>query len=103
MSESLLGVRVAATRQNAGSSLYGLRAPADCCPGAKNCPDGTICADVIFASLNERLARLSHGAASSGVANRQTAAHTAHATAFRSNVWRRRGDLVIGISSSSDI
>src|SRR3954452_20731524 len=63
MSESLDGVSVAATRQNAGRSVMALPRPARP-PGAENAPAATGCpiVTVAFGSVSE--ARLSHVAAS---------------------------------------
>src|SRR6476620_12676302 len=79
MSESRLGVSVAATRQNSGSALYRLAAPPPfCCPpGGENCPAATVRADVICASLRTSVASLSHGAANAGAAHTQATAHVA--------------------------
>src|SRR6188508_427378 len=67
MSESAVGLSVAATRQNAGRSANGLpppRPPA----GAGIAPAATVCASVTVASLNLRPVKLSHGAACTAVA-----------------------------------
>src|ERR1700722_17466062 len=69
MSESGVGFRVAATRQNAGTSLsvpvsalaVGSPGPGRKPSGSANPPAGTDCASVIAASLNRNLARVSHG------------------------------------------
>src|SRR5262245_48166972 len=80
MSESLLGVSVAATRQNSGSALYGLLPPPPPrAPGGENCPVGTTWADVIFASFKARPARLSHVAGNAGVPNRHVTAPATNA------------------------
>src|ERR1017187_8171267 len=68
MSESLVGVRVASTRQKAGRSLYGLVAgPLPARPlgfsGRVKAPAATVCAAVIVASGNFSEARESHVAA----------------------------------------
>src|SRR5215467_8184333 len=66
MSESLLGVSVAVTRQNAGtlSNTFGVVAPRAArsppTPGGRKLPAGTICADVIFVCGSATLARFSH-------------------------------------------
>src|ERR1051326_7648846 len=62
MSESVVGFRVAATRQNSGRSLYGLAPPPPPCraPGVENCPAGTTLATVIVVSGSFSAARLSH-------------------------------------------
>src|SRR5437773_2702171 len=71
MSESLDGVRVAATRQNSGTALYAAARP----PAAGvNSPAGTIRAWVTFASGSVSVARLSQDAACAGAARAQTAA-----------------------------
>src|SRR5580704_8054638 len=71
MSESFDGVRVAATRQNAGKREK--RAPAGApaasippAPGGVKAPGATLCANVIFAFGSEREAKLSHEAAIAG-------------------------------------
>src|SRR2546426_11868035 len=77
MSESLLGVSVAATRQNAGRSAYGLALPPSRLPGGVNCPAPTTCADVIAASFSASFARLSHVAPHAGGADRDASTQTA--------------------------
>src|SRR5512143_701502 len=67
ISESLEGLRVAATRQNSGRSLYALAVlPFPAALGWENCPAGTICAIVMVASGSASEARLSHVAANAG-------------------------------------
>src|SRR5580765_6955409 len=70
MSESLLGVSVAATRQNSGKSLYGFvrASPRRPPSGGANLPDATTSARVIVAAFNAVAARLSQVAATAGVA-----------------------------------
>src|SRR3954471_21711291 len=64
ISESGVGVRVAATRQNSGSDSYGFAAPAPRrAPGGAKEPAATSCASVIFAAGRERDARLSQESA----------------------------------------
>src|SRR5580658_6530302 len=69
ISESLVGLRVAETRQNAGRSLYTLFAPGPRparpfgFPGRVNAPAATFCALVIVASGRLRDARLSQDVA----------------------------------------
>jgi len=64
ISESLVGVSVAATRQNAGRSVNGFGPrPARPLGGGANDPGGTLCAEVIVACGSGRDARLSHVAA----------------------------------------
>src|SRR5262245_54685182 len=70
MSESLLGVSVAATRQNSGRSANALPRP---CPrrppsGGENFPGGTTSARVTVASLKATFDKLSHVAPNTGVA-----------------------------------
>src|ERR1700722_3533128 len=81
MSESAVGFRVAATRQNGGSTLAaaaralagGSPAPGRKPSGGVNSPAGTDCASVMTVSGNTNLARVSQGAgaarASSGRKN----------------------------------
>jgi hypothetical protein len=89
MSESLLGVSVAETRQNSGRSLYGLPPRGEPAPpGSVNCLAGTVCAAVILPSGKAKAARLSHDAANAGGADR-------HAIIPMAMVIR---GLVIGIS-----
>jgi hypothetical protein len=74
MSESLLGLNVAATRQNAGRFAN----DGFCCaavePGGVNVPAATVWANVIVVFGSERPVRLSHAAAADGVALNITAA-----------------------------
>src|SRR5262245_45666350 len=79
MSESLVGLMVAAMRQNSGRSLYGF-APLPPAPGGENWPGGTRAAIVIVVSFNTSDARLSHEDANAGTANRHTKIHKAHGT-----------------------
>src|SRR6185503_10926157 len=70
MSESLVGVSVAATRQNSGRPLYGFGPRAAAPPGGANCPAGTSWASVTLASLSAVPANASHVAAATGLADR---------------------------------
>src|SRR3954452_6935634 len=62
ISESLLGVSVAVTRQNAGRLANGLAAPPrPCAPvGGTKAPAATICAESILAFGKARLISFSH-------------------------------------------
>src|SRR5688572_13401642 len=71
MSESLLGVSVAATRQNSGSVLNGFAAFGRSA-GWVNCPAGTSSAFVTLTFLSASDASVSQVAADAGVAPRQT-------------------------------
>src|SRR5262245_50213316 len=66
MSESAVGLSVAATRQNAGRSANGLPPPRP--PGCENAPAATASAAVIVAFGSAADARLSHVAARAAVA-----------------------------------
>src|SRR5215469_6021443 len=85
MSESLLGVSVIATRQNAGRSVNEApRVPwAPSATGSENAPAATRCAVVTVASFNVSRARLSHGAANAASGARHADIETAHAIARR--------------------
>src|SRR5689334_18415520 len=63
MSESLDGVSVAATRQNAGRLSYGFAPRPRACTGATNAPAATVCAIVIVVCGSERFERSSQVAA----------------------------------------
>src|SRR5579862_3682570 len=78
MSESLVGVSVAATRQNSPSALYGFR-PRGGPSGGWNVPAATTSTLVMAVSLSASLARLAHGAANALFAGRQAMTATAHA------------------------
>src|SRR2546430_2667428 len=73
MSESLVGVNVAATRQNAGSAGYSLAAaPPSAAPppaGGGRAPAATACAIVIVACGSASAARLSQVSAAAITAN----------------------------------
>src|SRR5687767_12396965 len=71
MSESLDGLSVAATRQNAGSSPNG--APSPLAPGGVNVPAGTACASVIVAAGTTSAVSLSHAVATSDDCPERTA------------------------------
>src|SRR5262245_44418618 len=60
MSESLVGFRVAATRQKAGRLAYALPPRP---PGATNWPASTTCANVIVAPATVTVESVSHGTA----------------------------------------
>src|SRR5579884_255942 len=70
MSESAVGLIVTTTRQNSGSSLYGLApVPPPCrSPGAENCPAGMTCAIVMAVSFNTSFDKLSHEEPNAGAA-----------------------------------
>src|SRR6516225_11798242 len=71
ISESLEGLRVAATRQNSGRSLYTVSAPLPLpcpAPGGVNWPAATTCARVIVVSGRATEARLLQVAANAGAA-----------------------------------
>src|SRR6516165_7388551 len=85
MSESLEGARVAATRQNSGSVLYGSARPA----GGENAPADTGCAIVIFACVSEIDIRLSHDAPYAGAASIQAIAVQAVAAVFTGTSFGR--------------
>src|SRR5882757_5505991 len=69
MSESLDGVSVAATRQNAGRLANGFTAARPPrAGGAGNCPAATVCASVTAACGPENVDRLSHVAPIAGAA-----------------------------------
>src|SRR5205814_541809 len=73
ISESLVGLSVAATRQNAGSSLnaaFGSLPRPRPVAGAENAPAATGCAKVIVVSGSAKEARLSHEAANADTALR---------------------------------
>src|SRR5262249_38785532 len=73
ISESLDGVSVAATRQNAGRLANALL-PRPARPfGIVNCPAPTVCASVTATCGCENVERLSHGAPIAGVATRTNA------------------------------
>ena len=80
MSESDVGVIVAATRQNAGS----VRNPCPPLPspppaaGGENPPAATDCAIVMDVSGSVSADKLSHGAAANASLDNETATHTAH-------------------------
>src|ERR1700683_1757824 len=76
ISESLVGLMVAATRQNSGRSAKGFAPSRLACPslGAENWPAGTTRAMVMVVSGNASDARLSHEAANAGTAARQASA-----------------------------
>src|SRR5262245_16758274 len=82
MSESLVGLIVAATRQNSVSSLYGFapRPPPCRSPGGVKCPAGTSCAAVTVVSFSASVARLSQEAADADVAGRNARTETADAS-----------------------
>src|SRR5690242_11142144 len=63
MSESVVGVSVAAARQNAGSDAYAGTGPVAVDPGGTNAPAATTAADVIRAFVSVRVDRDSHGVA----------------------------------------
>src|SRR5262249_35507300 len=65
ISESLVGVSVAVTRQNSGSLAYigGTAAPAGLGPGGTTAPSGTCSAAVIVVCASASLASVSQGAA----------------------------------------
>src|ERR1700722_949017 len=72
MSESLVGLSVAATRQNAGRSLSataGAGVPPNVLPGGMNSPAATGCASVMVVPGSASEARLSHVAAQEDAAN----------------------------------
>src|SRR5262245_30549760 len=103
MSESLLGVSVAATRQNSGSVLYELLPPPPPrATGGENCPAGTTWADVIFPSVKATAARLSHVAANAEVADRHVTAPATNAMVVLidaiDNRKSRINNVVIAIS-----
>src|SRR5688572_15536919 len=81
MSDSLLGVSVAATRQNAGRSANALPPPRPPRPpaGGVKAPAATDCAAVTVAPVSLRAARLSHVAAEAGAASTIRTAATAAA------------------------
>src|SRR5262245_47602406 len=73
ISESLDGVSVAATRQNAGKVANALL-PRPARPfGIVNCPAPTVCASVTVTCGCENVERRSHGAPIAGVATRTNA------------------------------
>src|SRR6186997_31830 len=78
ISESLLGLRVTATRQKSGRSLYGFAPRPVVCPGGENCPAGTTLDIVTVVSGNLRDARLSHDDPNAGTANRKTKMQKMH-------------------------
>src|ERR1041384_3067072 len=65
MSESLAGLRVAATRQNAGR--FFTEAGGALARGGMNAPAATVCASVMVVSGRLSVARLSHVAAKAGM------------------------------------
>src|SRR5947207_12655910 len=81
MSESLEGVSVAATRQNAGSAEYCCAAlPRPAPPGGTNAPAAMVAADVTVAFCSDKPTRLSHdapaaSAVSARLKSRPTDAH----------------------------
>src|SRR4029077_18121549 len=91
MSESLDGVSVAATRQNAGSCLNAVFGCAFRAPGGENAPAATGWAGVIFASRKaiDATASQLEAAVSTGSID-VVAAATAHATLRRNPAVRRR-------------
>src|SRR5229473_1208908 len=80
ISESDVGLMVAATRQKSASSLYGLAAlvPASRSPGGENWPAGTTWAIVMVVSLSVSAFRLLHDEPNAGTADRDTKIHTVH-------------------------
>jgi hypothetical protein len=76
MSESLVGSRVAVTRQNSGSDAYGARvaAAAPRAAGGVNAPAGTDTDRVISAFGSVRALRFSHVAAATGTADAELTA-----------------------------
>src|SRR3954451_2187543 len=81
MSESLVGVSVATTRQNSLSAMYGFR-PRGGPSGGWNVPRATTSTLVIAVSLRASFARLSHEPANALLARRHTMTATAHAIAI---------------------
>src|SRR4249919_2135742 len=78
MSESLVGVSVAATRQNGPSATYGFR-PRGGPSGGWNVPGATTSALVMAVPLRASVARFSQEAANALLAGRQAMTATAHA------------------------
>src|SRR5262245_7760901 len=99
MSESLLGVSVTATRQNAGRSLNAFPPPAPRRPpsGATNFPGATTSARVTVASFKADAARLSHVAANADLTDaaiRNTASRARHFDVM---------DFISGLQSSATL
>jgi len=108
MSESLVGFKVAVTRQKAGNVPYGDAAPArPVAPGGVNAPGETVAADVTVPPLIGNALRDSHGpgaataatvGAPSPASSRElTATMTAHATppASRRAVFTPEEEMVL--------
>src|SRR5687768_9906073 len=83
ISESVLGVSVAATRQNSGSRANAAAAPPPCAPpvvGSRKAPGGTTAAVVTVVCGNARVASSPHEAAAADAGHHSATARNRHAT-----------------------